>query len=137
MLKQIIVQSLNGFSMNDIPFLFLQLSVSALLAIAVRVYWKKGLANDEEKSLVKYLVPIQVLFTTMAVFSWKSPWIMVLFGLFTLVPIISTVGFSLRSKVFYLICIFIAFGCGAANLMVTLVITTIIILPCLHFYKSE
>ena len=58
MLKQIIVQSLNGFSMNDIPFLFLQLSVSALLAIAVRVYWKKGLANDEEKSLVKYLVPV-------------------------------------------------------------------------------
>lgn len=137
MLKQLIAQSLNGFSIKDLPFLFLQLSLSALLVAIIRIYWRKGLNDPQELSFLKYLLPFQLVLTSIAVFSFNSPWITVLFGLLALVPVLGAQSFSLRSKIFYLIAVFIAFGCGGANLAVTVLITLVLILPCLHFYKTE
>lgn len=137
MLKQLLAQATMGFSITDLPILFLQLSISALLAILIRNFWKKGNVEPNEIYFLNYLVPIQVIFTTIAIFSLKTPWILVLFGLLALIPVIGNDGFSLRSKVFYLTCIFIAFGCGAANLFVTTMVTLFLLLPCMYFYKSK
>ena len=137
MLKQLLAQATMGFSITDLPILFLQLSVSALLAILIRHFWKIGNVEPNEYHFLNYLVPMQVVFTTIAIFSLKTPWILVLFGLLALIPVNGNDGFSLRSKVFYLTCIFIAFGCGAANLFVTTMVTLFLILPCMYFYKSK
>ncbi len=137
MLKQLIAQSLNGFSVKDLPFLFLQLTVSALLAAMVRYYWRKGTDDSQEKNLFSYLLPIQIVLTSVAVFSLKSPWMIVLFGFIALIPVIGSHFLTMRSKIFYLICVFIAFGCGASNLAVTALVTIFLILPCLHFIKVE
>jgi len=137
MLKQLLAQSMMGFSMRDLPLLFLQLSISTLLAILIRYFWKKGSDSKDELSFLNYLFPLQIIFTTIAIFSLRSPWILVLFGLLALIPIIGNSGFSLRSKVFYLSCIFIAFGCGASNLFVTTLVTIVFILPSMYFYKIE
>ena len=137
MLKQLLAQATMGFSITDLPILFLQLSISALLAILIRHFWKKGNVESNEFHFLNYLVPMQVIFTTIAIFSLKTPWILVLFGLLALIPVIGNDGFSLRSKVFYLTCIFVAFGCGAANLFVTTTVTLLLVLPCMYFYKSK
>lgn len=137
MIKQLIAQSLNGFSIKDLPFLFLQLSVSAILVLIIRSYWRKGINDPHELSFLKFLVPFHLVLTTIAVFSINSPWITILFGLLALIPVLGTQSFSLRSKAFYMISIFIAFGCGGANLIVTVLTTIVLIIPCLHFYKSE
>lgn len=137
MLKQLIAQSLNGFSMKDLPFLFLQLSVSALLAAIIRFYWKKGAEDTQERSLLVYLLPIQMILTVIAIFSLKSPWMIVLFGFIALIPLTGSQSPGMRAKVFYLLCVFIAFGCGASNLVVTTFVTVLLIIPVLHFVKSE
>ncbi len=137
MLKQLLAQLTMGFSITDLPILFLQLSISALLAILIRNFWKKGNVESNEFHFLNYLVPMQVIFTTIAIFSLKTPWILVLFGLLALIPVIGNDGFSLRSKVFYLTCIFVAFGCGAANLFLTTMVTLFLVLPCMYFYKSK
>lgn len=137
MLKQLLAQATMGFSITDLPILFLQLSISALLAILIRHFWMKGNVESNEFHFLNYLVPLQVIFTTIAIFSLKTPWILVLFGLLALIPVIGNDGFSLRSKVFYLSCIFVAFGCGAANLFVTTMVTLLLVLPCMYFYKSK
>ena len=137
MLKQLLAQLTMGFSITDLPILFLQLSISALLAILIRNFWKKGNVESNEFHFLNYLVPMQVIFTTIAIFSLKTPWILVLFGLLALIPVIGNDGFSLRSKVFYLTCIFVALGCGAANLFLTTMVTLFLVLPCMYFYKSK
>lgn len=123
--------------MKDLPFLFLQLSVSVLLILIIRSYWRKSLKDTHELSFLRYLVPFHLVLTAIAVFSINSPWIVVLFGLLTLIPVLGAQSFSLRSKVFYMISVFIAFGCGGANLVVTALIAMVFVIPCLHFYKSE
>lgn len=137
MLKQLIAQSLNGFSAKDLPFLFLQLSISALMAATVRYYWRKGMYDVQEKNLLMYLLPVQIVLTSVAIFSLKSPWMIVLFGFIALIPVIGSQSLTMRSKVFYLLCVFIAFGCGASNLAITVIVTILLILPCLHFIKAE
>jgi hypothetical protein len=137
MLKQLIAQSLNGFSTKDLPFLFLQLSVSALLAAIIRFYWRKGANDAQEQKLIDYLLPVQIVLTTVALFSLKSPWMIVLFGFIALIPVIGSQFLTIKSKVFYLLCVFIAFGCGSSNLTVTSLVTILLILPCLHFIKVE
>lgn len=137
MLKQLIAQSLNGFSPKDLPFLLLQLSISALLAAIIRIYWRKGTEETQEKYLLAYLLPVQIVLTSIAIFSLKSPWMIVLFGFITLIPVIGSQFLSMKSKVFYLLCVFIAFGCGASNLAVTVTVTILLILPCLHLIKQS
>jgi hypothetical protein len=137
MLKQLIAQSLNGFSSKDLPFLFLQLSVSALLAVLIRYYWRKGTEDTQELNLLKYLLPVQMVLTVIAIFSLKSPWMIVLFGFIAMIPVIGSHSPGIRAKVFYLLCVFIAFGCGVSNLVVTTLVTVLLVLPVLHFAKSE
>lgn len=137
MFNQIAALSLNGFSLKDVPFLLMQLSVSALLAIVIRYFWRKQNLSTNESSFLKYLMPVQIILTTLAVFSHQSPWMVVLFGLLSLIPLLGTEGFSLRSKAFYLMIVFIAFGCGAANLFVTGIVTVFLIVPSLYFYQSS
>ena len=73
------------------------------------------------------------LFGTLALFNI----LVVLFGLLALIPVLGQQSFSMRSKVFYLICVFIALGCGAANLAVTCLVTVLLILPCLIKYARS
>jgi hypothetical protein len=135
MFKQIIAQSLNGFSIKDIPFLLLQISVSSILVIIIRIYWRKTIKDEIEKYFLTYLVPFQIALTTLSVFSIKSPWVVVLFGLISLIPVLGGNSLSLKSKFFYLLCVFIAFGCGSVNLAVTSLVTLLLIIPLLHFKK--
>jgi hypothetical protein len=137
MLKQLVAQSLNGFSTLDIPFLILQLSTSALLAFIIRVYWRKAELTDEEKKFLIYLIPLQIALTTLAIFSLQSPWIIVLFGIVTLFPLLGNISVSLRSRFFYMLCVFIAFGCGAANLAVTSLIVICLIIPLLFIQNRN
>jgi hypothetical protein len=137
MLKQLIAQSLNGFSFKDIPFLLLQISVSSILVIIVRYYWRKSIQDENETRFLNFLVPIQIALTAISIYSIKSPWIVVLFGFIALIPLLGNYSFALKSKAFYLICVFIAFGCGGPNLFVTSFLTIFVIIPCLHIYKAK
>lgn len=139
MIKQLLSQSLNGFTLQDLPFLFVQIITSAILAWIIRVYWRRNILTNEEKSFLNYLIPFQIILTTIAVFSHQSPWMMIVFGLFALIPVLGNNGFNLLSRFYYTLIIFIALGCGAANLVVTVLITIILIIPFLHLFsiKSE
>lgn len=136
-MKQLVFQILGGFSMKDIPFLLLQLTISSLLVWIIRVYWRKRELPDEEKEFLKYLIPLQIIFTTLAIFSLRSPWMIIFLGIVSLVPVLGTTTLSLRSKFFYLLSVFIAFGCGAANIIVTALVTFFLAVPVLQFYSKE
>lgn len=136
-MKQLVFQILGGFSMKDIPFLLLQLTISSLLVWIIRVYWRKRELPDEEKEFLKYLIPLQIIFTTLAIFSLRSPWMIIFLGIVSLVPVLGTTTLSLRSKFFYLLSVFIAFGCGAANIIVTALVTFFLVVPVLQFYSKE
>lgn len=135
-MKQLVFQILGGFSMKDIPFLLLQLTISSLLVWIIRVYWRKRELPDEEKEFLKYLIPLQIIFTTLAIFSLRSPWMIIFLGIVSLVPVLGTTTLSLRSKFFYLLSVFIAFGCGAANIIVTALVTFFLVVPVLQFYSK-
>lgn len=137
MMKQLFAQVLQGFTVKDLPFLLFQLALSAVLAWFIRFFWRKNELSDEESKFLDYLLPIQIVFTTIAIFSIKSPWISVLFGILSLIPLLGNNGFNLKSKVFYLICLFIAFGCGAANPAITGIVTVLMIIPVLFLYHSK
>lgn len=136
MIKQLISQALNGFSLVDLPFLLLQLSVSAFLAIILRQIWlKKHSTNVEESGLLKYLLPLQVILTLMAIFSLQSPWMIVLFGFLAIMPLLGNNNTDTKTKVFYMTIVAVAFGCGAANLMVTSIVIIFVIIPLLYLIK--
>lgn len=135
MIKQLISQALNGFSLVDLPFLILQLSVSAFLAIILRMIWQKKHSNSENDVLLKYLVPLQIILTLVAIFSLQSPWMIVLFGFIAIMPLLGSSNLEAKTKVFYTIVVVLAFGCGAANLFVTSLIILLVIIPLLYLIK--
>lgn len=137
MMKQLFAQVLQGFTVKDLPFLIFQLALSAVLAWIIRYFWRKNELSDEETNFLDYLLPIQIVFTTIAIFSIKLPWITVLFGILSLIPLLGNTGFNLKSKVFYILCLFIAFGCGAANPAVTFCVTVLLVVPVLFLYHSK
>lgn len=136
MIKQLISQALNGFSLIDLPFLVLQLSVSAFLVIILRQIWlKKHAPKDEEKGLFKYILPLQIVLTLVAVFSLQAPWIIVLFGFMAIIPFLGNNNVDTKTKIFYMLVVAIAFGCGSANVVVTSIVFLIIIFPLLYLNK--
>lgn len=133
MFQQIVFKSLNGFTLSDLSFLVFQMSVSIILSFCIRFYWKKGEVNESEKWMLYYLGPLQLALTGLAIFSNQSPWITVLFGLLSMFPLLGNSILSIRSRIFYLLCVFIAYGCGGANLAVTTLVILVFVLPILHF----
>lgn len=134
MINQLISQAFNGFSLLDLPFLIIQLTTSSILAIIVRFFWLKNI-EEEERIFLKFLVPFQLVLTLMALFSLRSPWIIVLFGILSLLPLIGKNNFGYRSKVFYTLIVFISFGIGGGYFVVTILSLVVFIFPIILILK--
>lgn len=135
MISQILAQAFNGFSFMDLPFLLIQLSTSGLLAYLVRIIWRRKGIESSEEDLLKYLIPMQIILTLIAIYSIKSPWMIVLFGFVAIFPLIGSSILTYRSRIFYMIVVGIAFGCGAGNFIVTCFVISFLILPLLYILK--
>lgn len=133
MFQRILADAFGGFTPQDIPFLTIQLTSSAIIALVIRFFWLRETPGAEEEWLTRYLVVLQVVLTLIAVFALRSPWLAVLFGFFLLVLASAGEKLSIRSRILFLLCSGAAWGCGAGNLAVTGSVYVFLVFPLLYF----
>lgn len=119
----------NGFTMNDLPFLMVQLLAGAIVTWMLRLVWLKRFSNDSNP-LMQWIIPVNIVLTLLAVLSIKSPWIAVVFGLISLIIGLSK-DLSLTSRVFYLLVVVLSFGCGIGYVIIFVLIYILLLFPLL------
>lgn len=84
MIKQFIVDSLNGFEFSQIPFFIFQLICAALLGHLTQFFWNKKFSEDKIEygavassatafltSVVKYMLPVAIIAAAVILFISK------------------------------------------------------------------
>lgn len=84
MIKQLIVDSLNGFEFSQIPFFIFQLICAALLGHLTQFFWNKKFPDDRIEygaitasatafltSVVKYMLPVAIIAAAVILFITK------------------------------------------------------------------
>jgi uncharacterized membrane protein len=122
-MKNILINSLNGFSAADIPMFIFQLLVAALLVRLIQLAWSKRFAI----ATGNHYVLMGIVFTFMAMIAKYS----VPFAILS-VAVIIWMGRSENSddtsKLLKLLVGVIGIGVGSANVVLTAVVTTLILL---------
>ena len=122
-IKNILIDSLNGFSAKDIPLFLFQILVAALLAhlfqIVINKKWKTGVICNSAlvattlaviSAIVKYSLPFAVL--ALAIILWLKP----------------KTDDSSISKIALTIVGLIGIGCGIGSVVLTILGSVVIIL---------
>ncbi len=122
-MKNILVNSLNGFAVSDIPMFIFQILVSLLLVRLLQLIWTKRF-NVERSN---HLLIVGLAFTFMAIMSKYS----LPFAVLSLAVIIwmgKPENKSDNERLLYLVIGLIGIGIGSFNIVLTTIITLLMIL---------
>lgn len=131
-MKKILINSLNGFSANDIPMFIFQLLVAALLVRLVQLVWSKKF-NAERGN---YFVVMALVFTFMAIVAkYSLPFAVLSVG------VILWLGKSENQtenrQLLKLIVGLIGIGVGSFNIVLTIMLTLLILMIVWFFPNKE
>ena len=117
LLKELLLNSLQGMKLRDVYFVIFQLSIAGILSLSLKCLFKRKIEKQDNLYL---LVPLSVL---VALFSmWTQLSVSLAIGLLLVVLLFRpSFNFEKKESVLFLTSGMFAFGCGSGQVFLTLI----------------